>query len=163
MNHEAKEGMRRSRNAIRRLLWQWGTTAMRIERLKKERDAFFEMANDARSRSLRTSTLTGMPRGGKSSDLSDIVAAAIEESERYAVQAERINAEIDDAMRLRNCIAECVAELPPLQEKVITYRYVDDHSWRYIAMKLTYDERHVRRIEESAVDAIGRMIEIHVS
>ena len=160
-NHAAdgKEALRARRAHTRRLLWQWGNTLTRIRRLEQERAAFAEMAADAR-RTLRSPAMNGMPRGGRASDLSDVVARAMDEAERYERQAERINLEIDDAIRIRNCIEGCIAGLTPLQESILTYRYIDVRSWRFIAMKLNYDEGHLRKIEAQAVDAISEMIEI---
>lgn len=160
-NHAAdgQEALRARRAHTRRLLWQWGNTLTRIRRLEQERAAFAEMAADAR-RTLRSPAMNGMPRGGRASDLSDVVARAMDEAERYERQAERINLEIDDAIRFRNCIEDCISGLTPLQESILTYRYIDVRSWRFIAMKLNYDEGHLRKIEAQAVDAISDMIEI---
>lgn len=161
MDENMRQEKRDARNATRRLLWQWGNTVVCVRRLEQERTAFWEMANDARQ-TLRSPDLSGMPRGGKTCDLSDVVERVMEESERYAQQVVKINAEIDDALRLRNCISDCVARLTPIQEKVVGYRYADGHSWRYIAMRMNYSEDNIRKIDAQAVDAISAMIHISV-
>lgn len=153
------EHTKATRRAMRNFLWQWGNTLTRIKRLEQERAEFRERADDAR-RTLRSPTLSGMPKGGKSSDLSDVVVAICKEAELYDKQVQRINSEIDAAMNLRNCIEDCVSQLTPVQEKVITYRYVDGRSWRFVAMKLNYDEDYVRKLDTQAVDALSDMLDI---
>ena len=148
------------RRKTRMLLWQWGSTRERIERLERERISAKAWADDA------LETLKGMSYdgvGGSSGikhDLSDVIAAAEKRSAQYADLVERIDKEISDAIRLRNTIQEIVIDLTPLQERVLGYRYLDGHGWAYIAMKMQYDERWVRRIEGEAVDIIAEKISI---
>lgn len=161
MNNE-RAARRATRNQTRRLLWQWGMTLERIRKLEQERAEFRDMADDAR-RTLRSPNLSGMPRGGKSSDLSDVVVNVLRVIDMYEEQVKRINSEIDAAIRMRNCIEDCVAQLPPVQERVLTYRYVDGRSWRFIAMKMNYTEEYVKDIDARAVDAVAGMIEIQTA
>lgn len=72
----------------------------------------------------------------------------------------KIEAESADLIRLRNCMEEIVAKLSPIQEKIIAYRYVDGHSWQFIAMKTNYDESTARRIERQAIDFIAAHLEL---
>ena len=65
---EAKLEKRRRRANMRRLLWSWGNTLARIQRLEQERAAFRAMADDARM-TLRSPSLSGMPGGGARTDL----------------------------------------------------------------------------------------------
>lgn len=161
MTHEEKELRRAARNNIRKMLWQWGNTIRKVDKLERER-AFYRNQADDRRITLRSPSLSGMPRGGKHSDLSDVIVGVMREQQMYERQADRIDAEIADALRLRNCMQECINRLTPLQEKIIAYRYSDGHNWQYIAMKTNYDEASVRRIDTQAVDAIMEMIEITI-
>ena len=161
MTQTERDARRIERNNIRKLLWQWGNTIDKIKQLEKERMFYIGQADDRRI-TLRSPSLTGMPRSGKNSDLSDVIVGVQREQEMYKRQAERINTEIADALRLRNCMQECIDRLSPLQEKIIGYRYSDGHNWQYIAMKTNYDEASVRRIDTQAVDAIMEMIEITI-
>lgn len=161
MTHEEKEMRRAARNNIRKMLWQWGNTIRKVDKLERER-AFYRNQADDRRITLRSPSLSGMPRGGKHSDLSDVIVGVMREQQMYERQADRIDAEIADALRLRNCMQECINRLTPLQEKIIAYRYSDGHNWQYIAMKTNYDEASVRRIDTQAVDAIMEMIEITI-
>lgn len=153
------EDRRKTRNAVRRLLWRWGNTFPALRRLEREREEAQRWANDARD-TLRAQNITGMPRGGRQSDLSDVVAEYIHRVDMYDDLVKQIDAEIADRIRLRNCIEGLVAQLTPMQEKVIEYRYIDGHAWRYIAMKMNYDEDHIKRVERQAVDFIAQNVEV---
>lgn len=154
-----QRGRYAERKATRKLLWSWGNYISRINRLEVERACAARWADDARE-TLHAQVLTGMPRGGKGSDLADVVATVERMEQNYRDLLKHIEAEIDDLIRLRNCMEGLVAQLTPLQEKIIAYRYIDGHSWRYIAMKTNYDEDHVMRIERQAVDFIAQHIEV---
>lgn len=155
------EDRRKARNAVRRLLWRWGNTISALRRLEREREEAQKWANDARD-TLRAQNLTGMPRGGRKSDLSDVVAEYIHRVEMFDDLVKQIDAEIAERIRLRNCIEALVAQLTPMQEKVICYRYIDGHAWRYIAMKMNYDEDHIMRVERQAVDYIAQNVEVRL-
>ena len=161
MTQEERDTRRAARNNIRKMLWAWGNSIDKIRKLERERTFYRDQADDRRI-TLRSPSLTGMPRGGKHSDLSDVIVGVQREQAMYERQAERINTEIADVLRLRNCMQQCIDRLSPLQEKIIAYRYSDGHNWQYIAMKTNYDEASVRRIDTQAVDAIMEMIEITI-
>lgn len=155
------EDRRKARNAARRLLWRWGNTITALRRLEREREEAQRWANDARD-TLRAQNLTGMPGGGRKSDLSDVVAEYMRRVEMFDDLVKQIDAEIAERIRLRNCIEALVAQLTPMQEKVICYRYIDGHAWRYIAMKMNYDEDHIMRVERQAVDFIAQNVEVRL-
>ena len=155
------EDRRKARNAVRRMLWRWGNTMTALRRLEREREEAQKWANDARD-TLRAQNLTGMPGGGRKSDLSDVVAEYIHRVEMFDDLVKQIDAEIAERIRLRNCIEALVAQLTPMQEKVICYRYIDGHAWRYIAMKMNYDEDHIMRVERQAVDTIAQNVEVRL-
>lgn len=155
------EDRRKARNAVRRMLWRWGNTMTALRRLEREREEAQKWANDARD-TMRAQNITGMPRGGRKSDLSDVVAEYIHRVEMFDDLVKQIDAEIADRIRLRNCIEAMVAQLTPMQEKVICYRYIDGHAWRYIAMKMNYDEDHIMRVERQAVDYIAQNVEVRL-
>lgn len=157
MTHEEKELRRAARNNIRKMLWQWGNTIRKVDQLERER-AFYRNQADDRRITLRSPSLSGMPRGGKHSDLSDVIVGVMREQQMYERQADRIDAEIADALRLRNCMQECINRLTPLQEKIIAYRYSDGHNWQYIAMKLSYDVDYIKKLDARSMDDIDQMI-----
>lgn len=157
MTQEERDTRRTARNNIRKMLWEWGNSIDKIKRLERERMFYRDQADDRRV-TLRSPSLTGMPRGGKHSDLSDVIVGVQREQEMYERQAERINAEIADVLRLRNCMQECIDRLSPLQEKIIGYRYSDGHNWQYIAMKLSYDVDYIKKLDARSMDDINRMI-----
>lgn len=158
MTQEERDIRRTARNNIRKMLWQWGNTMEKIKKLERERAFYRDQADDRRV-TLRSPSLTGMPRGGKQSDLSDVIVGIQREQEMYERQAERINAEIADVLRLRNCMQQCIDRLSPLQGKIIAYRYSDGHNWQYIAMKLSYDVDYIKKLDARSMDDIGKLIE----
>lgn len=131
----------------------------KINRLHEERAWAAKWADDARE-TLKAQNLTGMPRSGGRTDLADVVAAAERMEKNYQNLIAKIEAESADLIRLRNCMEEIVARLSPIQEKIIAYRYVDGHSWQFIAMKTNYDESTARRIERQAIDFIAAHLEL---
>lgn len=154
------EDVRCARSATRKLLWRWGNTIPALRRLECEREEAQRWANDARD-TLRAQRLTGTPRGGGKSDLADVVAEYMRRVEMYDALVKQIDAEIAERIRLRNCMEALVAQLTPMQEKVIGYRYIDGHAWRYISMKMNYDEDHIMRVERQAVDYIAQHVDVH--
>lgn len=149
----------KTRSATRRILWRWANTGEIIRQLEAERSFFRTMSDDARCM-LKAQNLTGMPRGGKQQDISDIIAQVEKADRMYLDQCDRINAEIEDVLRLRNTMQAVISKLTPVQERVIMARYKDGGSWQYIAIKMNYDEKSVRRIETQAVDYIAKCISV---
>ena len=129
------------------MLWRWGNYVSKINRLEEERKIAQRWADDARD-TLNAQKITGMPGSGKKSDLADVVQSVQRMERNYRDLVFHVEAETSDLIRLRNCMEELVAQLKPFQEKVIFYRYVDGHSWRFIAMKLFCDEATARRHEK---------------
>lgn len=148
------QGKAAARKSARRILWQWGNTVARVRRLREEKAAFLEMANMVCD-TIRSPGLDGMPRSGRKRDLLDTVIRAQEERERYLQQAVHIDQEIMDALRMRNAVEALLTELDTLDEKILTYRYVDNRSWQFIAMKLCCDERTARRIDARICDHVA--------
>ena len=148
-----------ARQAIRRMLWKWGNTLQTINRLEHEREAFRAWADDARE-TVRAQAYRETPGGGRKGDLSDAIDRIVERQKSYETQVQRIDAEIVDAIRFKNEIDALVAELSPAQIRVIEYRYIDGHTWQFIAMKTNYNEGHVRRLEANALDKLSEHIQI---
>lgn len=92
--------------------------------------------------------------------MADVVASVERMEANYRQLVFQVENESADLIRLRNCIEELVAQLEPIQEKIIAYRYVDGHTWQFIALKTQYDESQARRIERQAVDFIAEHIRI---
>jgi len=150
---------REARKATRKILWRWGNTINDINRLELERKSYKRWADDARD-TLHAQNVDGMPRGsgGNHSDLANVIENIIKRADMYDEQVKRIDAEIADRIRLRNTISELISKLTSAQETIISYRYIDGHSFQYIAMKTNYDIRTVQRIESDAVDIISKSI-----
>lgn len=145
------------RKSMRGLLTRWGCSEEYVARLERKRKALKIWADDALD-TLRAQDLSGMPGGGRGSDLADVVDRAMHRSEVYNMRIAEIDAEIAQHLRMCSLIDRAVFALSPVAQRVIEYRYVNGLSWRLIGLRMSYDERQVRRIEAQAVDAIeGRL------
>ena len=92
----AEAGQNR-RGETRALLMRWGGTMEDIRRLERERDALRQWAEDARC-TLRGRKMDGLPGGGTSRDLGDVVEAAMKRAQMYAEQSKRIDGEIAERL-----------------------------------------------------------------
>lgn len=141
------------------MIWKWANVISRMDRLNRELKWAKAMADDATD-TLKAQNVTGMPRSGKQSDLADVVAAHERLKDSYDALAVKIAAEIEELIRFRNAMESVVSNLSSLQERIIEYRYVDGHSWQWIAMKTNYDESQARRIERQALDYVAEHLEV---
>ena len=147
------------RRATRGILRIWGNTLYLLNRLEKEREAFRTWANDARV-TLQAYVISGMPSGGrKKTDLSDVIARYEARAEEFDAMERKTDEERAKILRIKSAIDDVVAELEMAQRKVLEYRYIDGHGWQYIAMRMNYDERQVRRLEAQAVDCISEKVD----
>lgn len=67
----------------------------------------------------------------------------------------QILAEIGDLLRMRGSVACLLERLDAAQQQVLILRYEKKLSWVQIGIRMNYDERTVRRLEEKAVDIIS--------
>lgn len=107
----------------------------RIERKIAEREAL-----RARMLSVHSPQITGMPRGGKSHDWTDTVAAVIDETDA-------INAEIRELCRVKAQVREAIDTVEDAREReVLELRYRSYLRWEEIAVQMGYDIRWVYRL-----------------
>lgn len=107
----------------------------RIERKIGEREAL-----RARMLSVHSPQITGMPRGGKSHDWTDTVAAVIDETDA-------INAEIRELCRVKAQVREAIDTVEDAREReVLELRYRSYLRWEEIAVQMGYDIRWVYRL-----------------
>lgn len=146
---------------MRRILWQWGNTLAYIARKREEQSAFRAWADDAASM-LKAQQLTGMPRGGSQTDIADMLDELDRRRAMYQDAADRVTQDIDKRLRLKAAIDERMGSLTEIQRRVLTLRYEDGRQWQYIALKLCYAERSVRRMEEEAVRKMSAFVRVTV-
>lgn len=145
---------REERKRARMLLWQWATTTARCKRWQAEIADLQRLINDLHDPT-KAQVLTGMPGSGAISDPTARAAErAIEISASYMAAADAIAEQIKDAIRMKTAMDDAIGGLTAIQRRVIELRYQDEHSWEYIALKLTYDESRVRAREREAIDHI---------
>ena len=102
---------------------------------------------------LQAQRITDMPRG---SGVSDPVGRAVEQMEQrrgeYQRELDAINAEINQRQAEYRAVEDLMRDwLTDLQIQIIDLHYREGRTYEYIAGKLTYDKRYVRRLEERAV------------
>lgn len=154
-----KEERREKRRHVRDLLRRQAALPQRVERLERERAALRRQVEDARQ-TLRSPNMSGMPKGGRSTDLSDVVVGVTRAEEMYQWQSEHINAEIQRMFDESNLVKQCLSQLSPIEEEVIINRYTEKRKWCNIGIKMGYDESTVKKIEAAAVDKIGCMMAV---
>ena len=148
-----------SRRATRNLLRIWGNTLYLLDRLEKERIAFRVWADDARN-TLRAYVANGAPGGGRRTDLADVVARIEARAAEYDDMERKIDEERAKILRIKRTFDELISDMDLVQRRILEYRYIDGHGWQYIAMRMNYDERQVRRLEAQAVDFISERVEV---
>ena len=146
------------RRAVRARLRDWGSTGARIRRLERDIREYERYVLDARE-TLRSPVVTDMPRTrGSPRDMTDIIAEIQRREQLYADRVHELRLDLEEIFRRPREIDRIVDRLSENQQRVLWERYVERRSWQIIAIRLSYDERWVRSIEERAVDAIGRKL-----
>lgn len=150
---------RRRRGKVRMLLWSWGQTMDLIDRKREEMNALLLWAEDA-AETLAAQRLSGMPGGGGPADS---VARAVEELGRrrkmFEDAAAEAQAQMEEMLRRKHAVDNAIAALPATQQRILALRYVDGHRWGFIALKMNYDERSVKRHENAAVSSLAERLE----
>ena len=154
---QAREQKRRGR--VRMLLWSWGQTMDLIDRKREEMDALLLWAEDAVD-TLAAQNLSGMPGGGGPADS---VSRAVEELEKRRKMFEDAAADarqqMDEMLRQKHSMDDMISRLTATQQRILALRYVDGHRWTFIALKMNYDERSVKRHEQAAVGKLAAHME----
>lgn len=149
----------RKRGKVRMLLWAWGQTMDLIERKREEMNALLLWAEDAVD-TLAAQNLSGMPGGGGPADS---VSRAVDELEKrrrmFEDAAGDARLQMDGMLRQKHVMDDLIMRLPATQQRILALRYVDGHRWTYIALKMNYDERSVKRHEQAAVGKIAAQME----
>lgn len=95
---------------------------------------------------VRAQVITGMPRGSTVGDPTGTLAVKSASLEAYYRKLEA--QELDRRLEIERMIAN----LEPLERRVIRLRYIEGKSWREVGRKLMYSEAQVRRYLDSALD-----------
>lgn len=160
MHHmEGRDNREESRRATRSILRIWGSTLYLLDRLEKERAAFRMWADDARN-TLRAYVANGAPGGGSRTDLADVIVRIEARAAEYDSMDRKVDEERAKILRIKRTMDEIISDMDLVQRRVLEYRYIDGHGWQFIAMKMNYNERQVRRIEARAVDFISGAVEV---
>lgn len=139
----------------RMTLWMWGSTLKFIENARREQQAFLLWANDAAD-TLKAQRITDMPRGGQAPDMLDVIEHMQHRIEMYREAEKDVENRIEQRLNLKRKLDAIIDDLPPIQNEVIHMRYQEGRQWEYIALKMNYDERSVRRFDRRAVETIAK-------
>lgn len=101
-------------------------------------DCKLEEIAQLRDKATRLSPTAMFDRGGNVSDRVGRTAAKIVDLER------EIDGEVDKLIEIRDEIANTISQIDDIDIRtVLEYRYINGLSWRKIAVKMHYTEKHV--------------------
>lgn len=126
----------------------------RLRFLRDEIRQLDEKAMELRARAERlTSILTGMPSGSHDHDrMAGIVAELADNACCAAAKALELTKACEDAERW-------IDALPEQQRRVMRLYYMDGvRTWKEVAERLPYSERHCRRIRNAAIEKLTRLL-----
>ena len=127
----------------KRYLKRYKRNGILIDRLEKKLRAL-----EARIQSVRSPSLSGMPRGGESVSREDLIADKVDLERRI----ERLKGKGEN---IRRETLDLIDELEDARyAEVLESFLIDDMSFREIAEDMDYTERHIIRLYSEAIDAI---------
>ena len=123
-----------------------------VRELEWEIQALLEQVGRLRSSLERCTTrITGEPRSGNSGDSLSGTIIKLIELER------EIDRMVDEQVDLK---AQIMGEINRMERSIyrtiLIHRYINCKSWRKIAEIFCYDERHVRRLNDRALEIFKR-------
>lgn len=120
----------------------------RARTLDKQTDVKHERVMRLRALAEKRTTSYGETVGGGTWDRYDLVDEIVD-------QGREIDEDIDRLLALRREIEATIRTVPEDRLRlVLEHRYLTKDTWEAIAEKLYYDERHVRRIHNRALEVI---------
>ena len=108
------------RDALVRRLWAWGNTLDGCERRRHEINRLLRQASDAEN-ILHAQVITGMPRGGGTSDPT---AQAVQMRDDALRRVNQLTAEINESMDRKAEMDAAVRALPDNLQRLLYMRYV---------------------------------------
>lgn len=99
---------------------------------------------------IKTTNFSSMPKGGAHQDITDLLA----QKEKYQLQLAK------KMTKIENIRTDIEASIDTLEDSrlrlILRYKYLENHSYKEIAVDLRKSERHIRRLHDIAI----RIIEI---
>lgn len=151
--------IQQDRRRVRAILWEWGATMSRVQRWKNEINALHLMIEDVHDPT-RAQVITGMPGANTTGDpTAQMALRAADMITSFQGAADVLERRIKDALEMKAAIDNAVGEcLTAIQREVIEKRYIGQHSWEYVALKMSYAESKCRDREREAVDTLSLRI-----
>lgn len=152
------------REETRKVLRYWGNLSWLRLCKAKERDDIKDELNALYE--LSPAQASGMPHG---SDISDTTAKKAlgnsRKADRLKAEIARIEDELAEINATSQLIEDAVAQLPPLECRVIWLRYITfgshkDGYWRHIAQTIYVSIDHCKKLERQGVDRLSGVIKI---
>ena len=101
---------------------------------------------------LGTRKLQFTPGGSPSADKMADTIARIDELERQLV------GETCELEQNIETVEYLIDQLPPYQRIIMRLRYIDGLTWRQVARRVAYDERHCKRINKQVLEKMSRNV-----
>lgn len=97
-----------------------------------------------------TAIVNDMPRGGKSTDKSELICKLIDLQEQYKI-------EYSSAAEKLKTIENAIAELSdPQEQAVLRYKYILGLNENKICLKMHYERSRIYQIHKSALEKIAK-------
>ena len=141
MNEEKKYSIRDKKRFLNQFFWISKEMENIEEKLKKL---------TIKIQGIRTSDFSAMPKGGQPQDIVDLLA----QKEKYQNQLAK------KMPKMENIRSQIEASIDTLEDSrlrlILQYKYLEDYSYKEIAVDLKKSERHIRRLHDIAI----RLMEI---
>lgn len=143
---------------MRETLKRWAACQNYCESKMMEMKEFRALLEDAGS--MRPAVNDGMPRGSQKSDPTQQTALrVIQLREKYDWMVRELREDVEREMEFKRTVDAAVESLPEVLQKVIIYKYKKRMTDVQIGFKLAFTERHVRRLERSALVMLAERLE----
>lgn len=79
--------------------------------------------------------------------------------DRVLQYRERLNNEIDNLVDTKEDIKKVISKVEnPKARLILTQKYINFHTFEYIAEKLKMEERQIRRIHKKSIETLSKML-----
>ncbi len=148
-----------ARREIRRLLWRWGKVAQTCAKKQKELRGYADLMESVTD--VHSSSLTGMPGGGKVADNTARAAEKLMLLEgHYRKMIDILTGEIQEELEFQSAIDELLESVKNPARLIIDMRYKYVWSYEKIARETSYSVSRAKALEGVAVDILKKNIKI---
>lgn len=143
---------------MREMLKRWAACQSFCESKMREMKEFRALLEDAAS--MRPPVNDGMSRGSQTGDPTQQTALrVIQLREKYDWMVRELQEDVEREMEFKRTVDTAVESLPEIHRKVIICKYKKHMTDVQTGFALTFTERHVRRLERSALVMLAERLE----